>query len=336
MNGTRRAQVGPLAATDPAVLCGLSDPFDPDRSLNLNRRHWPGAAFSGLDLLREAEALFRRGDEAGCRRVLQALGSPVRDGGHIDAIVWRARRLAVGENAFGYATGSLDVRGADPRLWVNIHDDPKDDSVHAVRLKGRVTRAFDPMLRTLRALHQVHFGAGARQMVVMTRYAHSVAGSAPPASSNPAEDFHFDGYGDFNAVCYLQTVTEDDGPFEYIDGSQALSQSLLLRAVHEHLFFDLGLTRPQQLESWPLALRGTPRVGDFLDPDKAQALLAYRREMLGGPGLYILFDARYLIHRGGMPRRGRRLAVFANPVWPRREAAERLTVPPLVRPVWWS
>jgi hypothetical protein len=319
-----------------AGLCGLSDPFDPDRSLNLNRRYWPNAAFFGLDLLREAEDLFRHGDEVRCKKALLALGPPICEAGHIDAILWRARRLAVGKSAFGHAKGSLDVSHADPRLWENIHDDPNDDSVHAVRLNGRVTRTFDPMLRTLRALHQIHFGAGTRQMVVMTRYAHSVQSSEIQASANPAADFHFDGYGDFNAVCYLQTVCEDDGPFEYIEGSETLHQSLLLRAVHEHLFFDLGLTQPQQLESWPLALRGTPRVGDFLDPEKAQTLLAYRREMLGGPGLYIIFDARYLIHRGGMPRKGRRLAVFANPVLPYREAQERLTVPKLVRPIWWS
>ncbi|MEK9810491.1 MAG: hypothetical protein VW362_08585, partial [Candidatus Nanopelagicales bacterium] len=75
MNDTRPAQVGPPAATDPAALCGLSDPFDPDRSLNLNRRHWPGGGVWCRGRVREPVGRCGVGGEAGGRRGWGALGA---------------------------------------------------------------------------------------------------------------------------------------------------------------------------------------------------------------------------------------------------------------------
>jgi len=73
----------------------------------------------------------------------------------------------------------------------------------------------------------------------------------------------------------------------------------------------------------PAVIRFNSHLGWDVLPDTTaeQFLTAHEHFMLGAPGTYIVFDGGRLLHRGGMPDRGERIAlqvVFSPTSWMRR------------------
>ncbi len=322
-----------VSASAPALAEVLSDPFDPDRSLQLNRRHWPMEPFRWLSEVRAAEQALQTDDQQGFRQALSAISPGLFGSSFLDAVLWRARRLSVGRQALGYATGWVDVAQVGPHLQFKARS--PIEGIQGAPLPRQFRDAFSPMLRTVASLHAIHFGPDIRTIHLSTRYAGTDAEAALLREHEPLLDYHFDGYGDINAVCYLHDVTPGDGPFEFVEGSHFVPQSIVIKSIHEHLFFDRNLSRPVDLECVPLEFRGTPRISNFIDPEKTRELLRYQRMFQAPKGGYIVFDGRYLLHRGGVPMNGSRLAAFAHTVSQIRGRIDRWIAPSAIQSVGW-
>jgi hypothetical protein len=88
---------------------------------------------------------------------------------------------------------------------------------------------------------------------------------------------------------------------------------LILSAIHQCVEFDMLVTTPDSLASFPLEFRGSMGIGNFLDEDKVKAVCEFRRDVEGPVGTFVTFNGQYVLHRGGKPLAGTRTAAFLQP-----------------------
>lgn len=136
------------------------------------------------------------------------------------------------------------------------------------------------------------------------------------------------------AMLYLQDVSEEQGPFRFVQGSPRWRRSPCLISIHkgfdtvendvfemepDRLDYKLGYYRPRfklpeyrrNLMALPAPLRGTTHFGDdILDQSALSSLLLSEEVTFTGPaGTLLVFDGSAGVHRGGQVTRGERWAV---------------------------
>jgi len=160
------------------------------------------------------------------------------------------------------------------------------------------------------------------------RYANSTREGEPWPSYDavhPYEEFHFDEpcYTQ-RMILYLNDVDAGCGPFTYVDGSDRMEQSLVVRAFHQAVdhcqldFYDEADRR--RIGRLPASFRGGDMVGRFAGPEPfdSHSLL----QVTGPAGRLLLYDGFELIHAGGFPEVGMRKAMFIAFRFPRKKLGE--------------
>ena len=135
-------------------------------------------------------------------------------------------------------------------------------------------------------------------------------------------------------MLYLQDVSEEQGPFRFIQGSPRWKRSPCLLAIHKgfdsvendvfemepgRLDYKLGYYRPRfklpeyrkNLMTLPPLLRGSTHFGDDILDNSAlsSSLLSGEVGFTSPAGMFLLFDGSAGIHRGGQVVRGERWAI---------------------------
>lgn len=293
------------SAALPELVEVFQDPMDPRRSFQLNNRYWPGERYTLLGLLREAEALVTTGDLGGALRVLEPLRSHLH--AYHTKFLQRLYRLRAFRSSFGHATGRMEVPA---------------ELIEANRYEGAGSRASYPLMKPegfaqlidrTAYTYRAEYGADWLKMHCSVRYARPDARQADVTSFGELSDFHNDEYKGISTIVYLTDVTCDNGAFEYIAGSHLIPRSLVVTALHQCVEFDMGLTKPEQLAALPLELRGSVAIGNFLDQDKLEIVAKHLCTLEGPVGTWVTFNGQYVLHRGGKPLTGDRVAAFFQP-----------------------
>lgn len=144
---------------------------------------------------------------------------------------------------------------------------------------------------------------------------------------SPTNYYHFDANEDIaKMLIYLTDVSEDDGPFKFVKGSNTMPRSLFLTFIHyaidsiispkylkEGNLYGRGLFlyRKDLLMKFPFCFMGTTHFGDDLIENSplSNYLLDNTITFNRKKGAVILFDGFKGIHSGGNAIRGERLAV---------------------------
>lgn len=116
-------------------------------------------------------------------------------------------------------------------------------------------------------------------------------------------------------IIYLGEVTRDSGPFEYLDASYRYANNYILRAFHQALNHDCGISSLEQgnfaiIGRLPAVFRGGDVVGNFYSQSAFEK--AGPVAVSGGIGTAVLFDGFHVMHAGGFPTEGSRKSLFVN------------------------
>ena len=142
--------------------------------------------------------------------------------------------------------------------------------------------------------------------------------------SHATNYYHLDsGFDKMKVMFYLTDVSDNDGPFKYVRGSQLLSHSMMRFALHlgldrkwsNFLYGDntegkvIFLDNPALLKKFPSAFIGSSHFGDYLAKDAPLTtyLLKHTERFTRKKGAVILFDGNRGVHSGGNPIAGERL-----------------------------
>jgi hypothetical protein len=175
-------------------------------------------------------------------------------------------------------------------------------------------RAFHNLQKCTAAIYKDQYGYDLLRINRTVRFAIPDERQADLERYGPLSDYHNDEYKGVSTIVYLSKVTDENGAFSYIRGSERIPRSLVLTALHQCVEFDMRLTDPEQLRAVPLEFRGSLAIGNFLEDDKVRVVLGFRETLEGGVGTYVTFNGQYVLHRGGKPKAGSRTAAFFQPV----------------------
>jgi len=284
----------------------FGDPLQPDRSLQLNNKYWPGERFNLLSPLGEAEALVMAGEFTAAARQLKWLQNyfPTKV---FTKFLRRLHRLHLFKASFGCITGRVEL--ADEVIVANAY------SGSSTRASYPLARAdlFEPVLAQTKQLYRQQYGYDVLSVNKTVRFAIPDERRVDVEDFGPLSDYHNDEYKGITTIVYMTQVKDENGAFSYIRGSELVRRSLVLSAIHQCVEFDLGLRTPEQLAPLPLEFRGSLALGNFLDHEKVPIVLGYREVVEGAVGTFVTFSGQYLVHRGGKPVTGHRTAAFFQP-----------------------
>ena len=287
----------------------FDDPFDPARSLQLNNRYWKDERYQHLDDLRAAEDDINHRRMSSLRKTLR----PVKA-----LLPPRVRRSFVSRIVY-----SMVYRVVFEPIRFKL--ELSEDFIRANSYSGTADEAYMPAKQTeelrhivdlIHSIYRRHYGHDVMSSDLAVRYidARNKVAVTRMTAHGEFSDFHLDEGKDFTCILYLCPVTHENGCFTYIDGSSAVRKSHLLRAAHQVVDCDLGLSSapPEARSHLPLEFRGSMRIGDYLDEAKVEKLRDSVVEMVGKPGEGIIFNGFDTMHRGGKPLSGARTALFIS------------------------
>ena len=191
---------------------------------------------------------------------------------------------------------------------------------------------LDGLVRRTRGEMSTLYGADFIKSSVSVRYANHL--SPPPYRCDNTQDvtsqllsaMHFDEKKGITSIVYLTDVDEQTGCFSYLDGSHRIRQSVSIRAFHETLMHDMGVKTVEDARRHgvPDELAGTLAYGENLPPAKREIALRYVYKLTGPAGTAISFAGNILVHGGGWPLKGERIAVFVDHIGLIRHRAQYL------------
>ncbi|MBT7296287.1 hypothetical protein HN836_01400 [Candidatus Woesearchaeota archaeon] len=124
-------------------------------------------------------------------------------------------------------------------------------------------------------------------------------------------------------LIYLSNVHYDDGPFQYIKGSNQFIKSKFINCMHTGVSFSIfpGTEKPHDYEKdeqrvlfmqLPKVMQGNLVIGSFINEDSHNynILSNNHKIALGSEGAAFIFDGHKTLHTGGRPIDGKRLALF--------------------------
>lgn len=287
----------------------FNDPLDPQRSLQLNNRYWKSESFQHLDVLREADDDAHHGRLKALRKSLRPVKKLLPARFHRSFI---SRLVYSMVYHVDFQPIRFSMKLSDAFVRANSYDGAEAEffksAAHVDELRH--------ITSFVHGIYRDYYGVDALSSDFAVRYANAKNEKSVKRMTEYGafSDFHLDEKKDFTAIIYMSRVERDNGCFSYIDGSPAMGRSHLLRALHQVVDFDMGLAGSpiEERARLPLELRGSMRVGDYLDDDKQQKLLPACVDVLGDAGDGIIFNGFDTIHRGGKPLKGSRTALFIS------------------------
>jgi hypothetical protein len=185
--------------------------------------------------------------------------------------------------------------------------------------------------RTRREMSEL-YGADIIRSSVSVRYANHLSPS--PYKCDNTQDvpsqllsaMHFDEKKGVTSIVYLTDVDEQSGCFSYLEGSNRIRQSVSIRALHETMMHDMNVKTIDDARKYGITdgLAGTIAYGENLPPAKKEVALRYIHKLVGPAGTAISFAGNILVHGGGWPLKGERIAMFINHVGLIRQRARYL------------
>jgi hypothetical protein len=282
----------------------FAEPLDPNRSIQLNNRYWPGDRFGLLSLIAEAESLVQLGELARSARELQRLRGYFGSDRYFSKFLHRLHRLHAFRSPFGCMTGKLNI--AESVIKANEYAGPATRASYPLREGGSLAG----LIRDTARIYKEQYGADALKTTCSVRYARRDERHGDISDFGILSDYHNDEYKGISTIVYLSDVTDENGAFSYIAGSHLIPRALVLTAIHQSVEFDMRLTKPDILAGLPLEFRGSVGIGNFLDEEKLGVVTRFRRLVEGPAGTFVTFNGQYVLHRGGKPTSGYRTAAF--------------------------
>lgn len=286
------------------VVDYFNDPLDPPRSLQLNNRTWKGDTFTHLDLLREADDDINHGRIASLKKSLRgvkALLPPQYHGALVRRIVYSMLYRV------NFEPIRFSIKLSDAFVRENSYVGPKNE----VYQSAKHTEELRHIVGLAQRVYQDFYGNDLVFSHFEVRYMNSTHARVSDFTKHGAfSDFHLDEQMSFTCIIYLCTAARENGCFSYIDGTNRIKKSHLLRALHQVVSFDMRLPLPAQTAHLPLELRGGMGYGNFLDDEKVERLREARVDFVGNVGDGVMFNGFDTLHRGGKPTSGERTAVF--------------------------
>jgi hypothetical protein len=290
--------------TTPAAF--FNAPLDPARSIQLNNRYWPGDRFEHLEMIREAEEDVVHRRYGPMRRSVgrvKALLEPQYRRSFVSRLVYSV----VFQTSFNPI--KFSVKLSDDFVAANTYSGP--DALH---YKADV--AYREELRHLVDFaHSIYRNKYGRDILTSGYEVRYINASNPNSRRRITQygefsDYHLDSGKDFTCIIYLGRVQPQNGCFTYVEGSNDIPKSHVLRALHQVVHLEMKLSTPDEVAGLPLEMRGGMNVGDYLEDAKAERLRDFRVELLGDVGDGLIFNGFDTLHRGGQPLEGHRTAVF--------------------------
>ena len=283
------------------------DPLQPDGSIQLNNKYWPGDKFHLLNAIADAEALVAAGKLGAAARQLKCLRRFFLQDRFFAKFLRRLHRLHSFRSRFGCVTGRLEV--ADDAIKANVYS---NSATRASYPLAKVDR-FDTVLKKSAELYRQQYGYDVLAVNRTVRFARPDERQVDVERFGVLSDYHNDEYKGITTIVYLTEVKDENGAFCFIRGSELVPRSLVLTAIHQCVEFDIGLRTPEQLACLPLEFRGSLAIGNFLESEKATVVFRFREVVEGAVGTFVTFGGQYVLHRGGKPTSGSRTAAFFQP-----------------------
>jgi hypothetical protein len=284
----------------------FNDPLDPPRSLQLNNRYWKGETFTHLDMLREADDDINNRRLVSLRKSLKRVKSLLPAKFHYSFLSKLVYSMIY---RVSFEPIRFSIKLSDGFLSANSFDGRESVAYKTATQTGELKYIVD----LAHSIYRDKYGIDVLSSKFELRYMNSTNVDSVNRMTRFGDfsDFHLDAGKDFTCVIYLCHVGADNGCFTYLDGTGSLHKSHLLRALHQVVNFDMGLSTPDQLSPLPLELRGGA-IGDLLDDEKRDRLRDACVHVLGDTGDGIIFNGFDLLHRGGKPVRGERTSLFIS------------------------
>jgi hypothetical protein len=211
-----------------------------------------------------------------------------------------------------FAPIRFSVKLSDDFVRANLYNGIENEASKSAQQTEELRYITD----LVHSIYRDHYGIDVLSSDFGVRYINSRNTKAASRMTAYGEfsDFHVDEGKDFTCIIYLCSVNHDNGCFTYVDGSYAVRKSHLLRALHQVVDFDMGLSAstPEQRSHLPLELRGSMAIGNYLDDEKRDRLRSACVEVVGNVGDGIIFNGFDTMHRGGKPLVGERTALFIS------------------------
>ncbi len=298
----------------------FSNPLDPERSIQLNNRYWPGDKFSLVGIIADAEAMLSGGELVAAARHLHRLKKCFPEERLFEKFLRRLHRLRLYRSQFGYVTGRLELDS--DAIAANRYSGPATRAEYALARRGEFAGLIGETVR----IYKSQYGGDLVRTRCTVRFAKPDERQIDVTGHGPLSDVHNDEYKGISTIVYLNDVKEEsDGAFAFVEGSHLVPRSLVLSALHQCVAFDMkldiGRATPEQIGCVPLEFRGSPALGNFLDDDKVKVVKASLKVLNGPVGTFVSFNGQYLLHRGGKPLSGSRTAAFLQPIGALRHKA---------------
>jgi hypothetical protein len=285
----------------------FSDAFDPSVSLQLNNRYWPGQKWTLRSLLADCEAALREGGPAAAVTGLRRLRQYFTTDAVFARLLHRVHRLHSQRSQFGFEAGRIDV---SPEV---LEANRYRGSLRSAEYAMARPESFSEVEQKATYIYRREYGTDVLRVNRSVRFAMPNDRTCDVTSWGELSDFHNDEYKGISAIIYFSPTKTENGAFSFIEGSELIPRSIVLTAIHQCVELDMGLRGPENLSRLPLEFRGSMAVGNYLDYDKVRVLCAFRRVVEGGAGTYVTFNGQYVLHRGGKPLSGSRIAGFLQP-----------------------
>ncbi len=289
------------------IIKTFNTPLNPLKSIQLNNKYWPFLKFTNLNLIQDCELSILSGS-GGTQDYFRHLMKLFPDDKVFRKMLKRLGKILCFQSDFGCTV--LDYRTHIASLDLKNHE---GDAKFFSQIISN-DKIFKQISHKVMERYHHEYGLDITRMHKFFRFARAEDGyQSCMTEFGPTSDFHNDQYKGITCIVYLSDVKKDNGAFTFIQGSEKIARSPLLTAIHQTVCYDMKLTCWDQMSSLPLEFRATPNIGNFLDPDKAKALLTKEVILEDVAGTVIMFNGQKLIHRGGKPLQGSRFAAFFSP-----------------------
>ena len=291
----------------------FSNPLDPDRSIQLNNRYWPGERFTLLGIIADAEAMVAGGDLKRAARHLKQLERHFIGAGTFERFLRRLHRLCLYRSQFGLVIGKLDLDVGTVRA--NTYSGPASRMEYALERRD----AFSKLIDQTEGIYKAQYGSDFVRTRCTVRFARPDERQVDVTEHGALSDVHNDEYKGISTIVYLSDVKDESaGAFAYVEDSHLIPRSIVLTAIHQSTAFDMkldiGRATPEQIGRVPLEFRGSPAMGNFMEEEKVKTVHRFLKVLTGPVGTYVSFNGQYVMHRGGKPLEGTRTAAFIQPI----------------------
>jgi hypothetical protein len=295
----------------PKISEVFSDPYDPEKSLWIHSELRKDLK----ECFVEADGFLARGKIGLAKKPVEMIAAQLPQGAR-DQYLKRLTYNYYYLRHYAPRIGNYDVPRELKNQFISANKE------QAVFDGVETPTALNDLVRRTRRETRQLYGADVLRSGTSVRYA-----SRPSASPYRSEDqndtnrrllsaMHLDEKKGITSIVYLTDVNEKSGCFSYLEGSHQLKQSLTIRTFHETLDNDLGINSPEQARQHgiPAELAGTLEYAKNFPSEKLKIAEQYVVKVVGPAGTAVSFTGNTLIHGGGWPIAGERVAVFISHV----------------------